>query len=373
MRARERRRESALGPYDTTSYMSQREEPTPRRYPYDHWEATPGYDEASVTLQESNKHGEPHIPTFAQHMLNKLAAVGLLHLREDEAPSNIRKVNLGGKQELWVRFETRRDDEGYMAIDVVDAPRSDAAILAAMVAWLVAEPIDLQKVLAAISIKISPEVRARLERAEALQKRISEKQQDISFEEYAEQAKFLSDYISLLEAQRPLAYLMPLIDHYRPEVEAYSSKEYVALLEKACHYINDFLEALRKLQSFLEYGSPDRKLSPPIKEPNKDIKAAVLHDVDGLNYRQIGEKMAIPPPPDLKIKGEHQTVRKMVERGRNILVRAFGEEGWQERVATMKAEKEWWKSLSREEQDRELEAIWLASDLGMSVEEARQL
>jgi hypothetical protein len=352
--------------------MSQRKEPTTRRYPYDHWGNTPGYDEALETFKDSNKRGEPHIPTFAQLILKKLAAVGPLHTKEDGAPSNIRKVNLGGKQELWVRFDTRRDDEGYMAIDVVAPPRSDAAILAAMVAWLVAEPIDLKKVLWASSIKYSPEMRARLDRAEALQERISAKERNVSFEEYAEQLEFLLAYMSLLEAQRPLEYLMPLIEHYRPEVKDYSPKEQLALYEKACHYINDFLEALRRLQAFLEYGSPNKKLSPPIKEPNRDVKAAVLHDVDGLSYRQIGEKMEIPAPPDLEIKGEHQTVRKMVERGRNILERAFGEDGWQERVATMKAEKEWWKSLSRKEQEKEYEATWLASDLGISVEEARR-
>jgi hypothetical protein len=74
--------------------MSQRKEPTPRRYPYDHWENTLGYDEVLDTLKESNKGNEPHIPTFAQHMLKKLAAVGLLHTREDGAPSNIRKLIL---------------------------------------------------------------------------------------------------------------------------------------------------------------------------------------------------------------------------------------------------------------------------------------
>src|SRR5829696_6218921 len=121
--------------------MAQEQEPTPRRYPYEPWEGDPLYSEALEALRDSKKNGKPHVPTFAQRMLKELATVGLLHTSEDEVPPNIRKVSIGGEQELWVRFDTYWDDEGYMAIDVVDAPRSDAAILAAMVAWLVAEPI----------------------------------------------------------------------------------------------------------------------------------------------------------------------------------------------------------------------------------------
>jgi len=297
------------------------------------WEGEPIYNEALYTLYyESKKDGEPHIPTFAQHMLEALTEVGLLHTRDAEPPANIRRVRTGGDQELWIRFDTYRAIEGYMAIDVVDTPRSDAAMLAAMVAWLVAEPIDLRLVAEPIDLNKTP----------------------------------------LLKAKQSLEYLMPLIKHYRPEVKDYSSEEFLALVEKACYHINNFLDALRKLQAFLEYGSPNKKLSPSIREPDKDIKAAILHDVDGLNYRQIGEKLKIPPPPDFEIKGEHQTVRKMVERGRNILEQAFGEKAWRERAATMKAEKEWWRSRSREERDREWYVEWLASNLGISLEEARE-
>jgi hypothetical protein len=352
--------------------MSQGQEPTPRRYPYNPWEGAPLYDEALETLYDSKRDGEPHIPTFAQRMLKELATLGLLHTKEDGAPSNVQKVRLSGEQELWIRFDTRRVDEGYMAIDVVDAPRSDAAILAAMVAWLVAEPIDLKKVLAASSIENSPEVRARLDKKEALHKRILAKDQDIALEDVVETVKFMLGHFTLQEAQQPWEYLMPLIEHYKPEAKTYSDQEYFALLERTCHHINNFLEALRKLHAFLDYGSPSKRLTPSIREPNSDVKAAVLRDVDGLNYRQIGEKLKVPLPPDLEIKGEHQTVRKMVERGRNVLQKAFGEEGWRERLKTMKAEKKWWQSLSHEEQNRDRDAISLASDLGISVEEARQ-
>ncbi len=60
-------------------------------------------------------------------------------------------------------------------------------------------------------------------------------------------------------------------------------------------------------------------------------------------------------PTRQKEKGDHETVRKMVERGRQILHLTFGEQGWLERVEKMKAEKSWWQSLSQEERKKRLE------------------
>jgi hypothetical protein len=67
--------------------------------------------------------------------------------------------------------------------------------------------------------------------------------------------------------------------------------------------------------------------------------------------------MEIPLPPDSKIKGEHQTVCRMVERGRHFLEKTFGKEGWRERTEVMRAEKAWWRSLSREVRDREIDIV----------------
>jgi hypothetical protein len=100
---------------------------TTRRYPYEPLEDLDDYDEALDELNASRKgrqDGLPHIPTFAQRMLERLKEVGLIHRTDTEPPSNVRKVTLDKKQDLWIRFDTRRDrDEGYMAVEVVDAPR----------------------------------------------------------------------------------------------------------------------------------------------------------------------------------------------------------------------------------------------------------
>jgi hypothetical protein len=213
------------------------------------------------------------------------------------------------------------------------------------------------------------------ERIKALEKKFQEAEalgKAVEFEDLVASSKLGDELISKLKPMRPLGYMLPLLEYYKPEVKEYSGRQVEEVLEKTCYYVNNFLKALRELQAFLEYGAPSRKLTPPVREPNRDIRAAILRDVDGLSYRQIGEEMQIPLPPDFEVKGEHQTVRKMVARGRRILKQAFGEEGWRERVETMKTEKAWWQSLSEEERYSEWEVESTALDLDITIEEARQ-
>ena len=344
--------------------MAYRKEDATERYPYNPLVDKYDYDEALDCLRYSRKDGKRDIPTFAQHMLERLQKVGLLHKTDTEPPDNVRKAKLDGKQDLWIRFDTRRvEDKGYMAVEVVDIPRSDKAILAAMVAYL-AQPIDLQRLLEAARFKYSGAYAAESERLYASigmeetgagLPRIP-KDQDLTVEELHSVMDALEDLRAKIKPLWHLEYLLPLIQYYRPEFDSCSPQEKQDLIEKTCGYINAFLESLRNLQAFLEYGAPNRKLIPAAKEPNRDVQAAVLRDVDGLTHRQIGEQMGIPTPPNFEIKGEHQTVRKMVERGRRILEGAFGEEGWWEQVKKMKAEKAWWRSLSVEERAERIRA-----------------
>jgi hypothetical protein len=159
--------------------MSHGREDAPRRYPYNPL-VDLNYDEALDELKASEKDGRPHIPTFARRMLERLRDVGLLHTMDTEPPVNVRKVTLDKGQELWIRFDTYRDIEGYMAVALVDAPRSDAAILAAMVAWL-AQPIDFESLLEARRVLVSSAIKAQEQKIEASMKRIIEGQ-DISHE-----------------------------------------------------------------------------------------------------------------------------------------------------------------------------------------------
>jgi hypothetical protein len=120
--------------------MGDSREGAQEKYPYDLFEGE--YNGALDMLRLSGRRagtvdGQPHIPTFARSMLEELSGIGLLHRTDIEPPVNARRVRVGKDQDVWVRFDTNRDpEEGYKVVEVVDAPRSDAAILAAMIAWL---------------------------------------------------------------------------------------------------------------------------------------------------------------------------------------------------------------------------------------------
>ncbi len=111
-------------------------------YPYDPFPDAAG--EAFDFLRSSRKDGEVHIPAFARHTLERLRETGLIHRTDIESPDNIRRIKVDGQQDLWIRFGTRRTTQGYKVIEVLDSPRTDRAILAAMVAWT-CDPVDLEQ------------------------------------------------------------------------------------------------------------------------------------------------------------------------------------------------------------------------------------
>jgi len=163
-----------------------------------------------------------------------------------------------------------------------------------------------------------------------------------------------------------LDYVLLLLRHYRPGFSSLPQAEKASLVSQTCAHIDQFLEALRKLAAFLEYGTPDGRQKAATVDADRDVRAAVRRDVDELTYREIGKELGIPPPKDLAYKGDHPRVRQMVGRGRKILERALGAEGWQEHTEAMKAEAERWRALSEAEQEAE-DSV---EHLGLPYEEA---
>ena len=131
---------------------------------------------------------------------------------------------------------------------------------------------------------------------------------------------------------------MLLLRYHRPRFDALPQEDQLGLIEKTCVHINRYLDALRKPTSFLEYGVPGKRQTLALKDADRDVRAAVRRDVEGLTYREIGRIFAVPPPADFAYKGDHPRVRQMVNRGRTILERALGKVGWQEQIREMQAE-----------------------------------
>jgi hypothetical protein len=239
----------------------------------------------------------------------------------------------GSRQVLWLQLNGLRSiKRGYREVRVSDKPiRTDTAIVSALTA------------LEGRSVNIEG-LRESLEKS------------DISLDESlymqglkSEGALPFRGHVSSLF----LDYVLLLLRYHRPDFSLLSREEKIGLIVHACARINEFLDALKKLVTFLEYGTPDGRAKPATRAADRDVKAAVLRDVDGLTYREIGEELDVPQPKDFEIKGDYPRVRQMVNRGRKILVLALGEDGWRRHIEAMKAEAKRWNSLSEVEQEVE--------------------
>jgi len=163
----------------------EREDTPPKRY------SVPDFydDEALAALHDSTQDdGMIHIPTLARSTLERLLDVGLLPTAEDELPPNVRKakwVGKGTEQELWIRADTYRDPAGYPAVEVLDTSRSHAAIVAAMTAFVVVQPIDFQQLREAMRFITSQAHEEQREEARAFNQKLHEGA-DVSLEELRE-------------------------------------------------------------------------------------------------------------------------------------------------------------------------------------------
>jgi hypothetical protein len=262
------------------------------------------------------------------------------------------------KQVLWLQVNGKRSSErGYREVRVADEPvRTDEAILAALTAMegRSIDPKRLRKALAELDLSSG---RSMLDHWREAYRSIPDEQR----------AKGKRpDLVENLQHSQSLDYLLLLLRHHRPDFDELPQKRKLELIARTCELVNDFLGSVRKLASFLEFGAPGRLLRNAAQDADRDVRAAVLRDVDGLTNQRIGEELGLDRPGSFDIYRDYSTVRDMVRRGRLILVKALGEEGWQQQIQDMKAEAERWRSLSDVEQNAE----GIAEHLGIPYAEA---
>ncbi len=254
-------------------------------------------------------------------------------------------------QVSWIQLEAGRSERGYKNVVISDEPlRTDKAIIAAMTA-LEGRPLDAERLGKALPGVVPAYGESVWDRwTKILKERRSDEE--------------LVEALEGLRHHQSLDYVLTLLRYHHPGFDDMPREERVAFVAGTCSYVNAFLEALRKLMAFLEHGTPGRRIPAATKAAARDVKAAVLKDVDGLTHREIGRKLSVPPP-EYDGKGDHPTARKMVRRGRRILEKALGVEGWRTQAEVMRVEAERWSSLSEEEQEAEMEA----EALGVPYEE----
>ncbi len=307
--------------------------------------------------------GLPDVRLLAREWLEELLRVGYygmeeslglpLKQRSGEYSSPPRPLPLYGEahptrlgdtgQTIWIQLDGARSPErGYREISVSDEPlRTDAAIISALTA-LEVRPLDL-----GVLREVLPYVLPL--RGESFYDRWIRTLKDRSVD------CGIKSRLDDLCHYQTLDYVLALLRYHRPGFDDLPRNERVDLVAETCTHANELVEVLRKLVSFLEHGRPNRRGPAATKVAARDVRAAVLKDVDGFTNRRIGEELCIPLPADFLIKGDHPTVRKMVGRGRKVLERALGEKGWQRQAEVMRSEAARWHSLDETQRQAELE------------------
>ncbi len=243
----------------------------------------------------------------------------------------------GTRQTVWLNLEGPRSDKGqYREVTVSEESlRTDGAIFAALT-MLEGRPIDLSRLR-----KILPDL------VPSYGETVWDRWTNLSHEESK------AELLRSLRHHQTLDYVLLLLRYHRPGFDALPLEDRAALIADSCAHLNDSLEAVGKFMAYIEHGIPGRSTVPAAKSVGRDIKAAILKDVEDLTYRQIGDRLGIPPPADFGYKGDHSSVRKMVGRGRKFFRCGLGDEGYASHVEAMKEEAKRRRDMSEIEREAE--------------------
>ena len=185
----------------------------------------------------------------------------------------------------------------------------------------------------------------------------------------------------LFESLR-LTPVYELLRYFRPELDVMSEKERIELLERTIGYVNAYLEALRRLTAFLQYGKAGAYEGLPTKQvtkATKQVRAAEFRELvkteqgAPLPYSKIGKLLGEKPAPGQTQphlrKGYEARISRMVKVGRDILKQALGEEGYRAYMEEKRAELEHWQRLREDEQD----AIQMQENFGLAPGDAYEI
>jgi hypothetical protein len=176
----------------------------------------------------------------------------------DSLYADVVPVRLKGSREvLWVKLNGRRSEQGYRMVQILDTPlKTNMAILAALTA-LEGRQVDvdaLDDTSIEGALDTSEEGLIEEEAIQGLTELVAESEEN-DLERLASSQIYDDPDLATHVA---LEYVAVLLRHYRPEFDQLPYPERVALLREGCRRVNEVLESQRKLEGFLEYGSPKR-------------------------------------------------------------------------------------------------------------------
>jgi hypothetical protein len=146
-----------------------------------------------------------------------------------------------------------------------------------------------------------------------------------------------------------LEYGNNIIRQYQPDFDYTQSEEQAHFLLLTLERLNEVREKLQSFREYLRHARPNKtRAVAPVKEPERDIRAAILRDIINMSARDIGDTLGFKPPKDLHIKRENAAVRAAAGRGRQLLEYYFGVDGWRQKVERMREERARWLAMENE-------------------------
>ncbi len=142
-----------------------------------------------------------------------------------------------------------------------------------------------------------------------------------------------------------------LLRQYRANYGELPPAEQARLVIQVLERINEFLEATRRLALCIHHADPSEGLPrTPIKNAQRDVRAAELRDIEGLSFVKIGKTLGIKQFQSEEQKGDNRRVREeIVPNGRRILREALGDTGYQRHIESGQAERQRRGRLERDE------------------------
>ena len=266
-----------------------------------------------VSSTEIAHKGKPLSRPIAEDLLN--------------APSDpsVYPARLNNGQVIWIRLHKRRFSDALVSATVVDRPDS-VAVLAALTI-MESDEVDIEQLKRSLLL-------VDLSHLGGIPESVYDVEIDLIFMEKKSEA------LELIRAfpVGPVRFALALLRYYRPGFDALPEEEKRDLVIGCCERMNRTNVATRQLTGFLEYGAPRRDQRPAIEDPHRDVRAAVMRDVEGETYPKVAARLRIQVSEKAEHIGDFSTVSKAVGRGRDILVRAFGRGGWEKAAAEMRRE-----------------------------------
>ncbi len=357
-------------------------------------EAPPTYEEFEREMEKTRQLDPPSekgLHQVTRRLMRRLSEEGLsplggdtpspptkvtndpFHVRRDPVPGEARSVTLPNGQTVWLQVGERVvPKQRYKSIKVFSkTSSSDEAIVAALMIKK-AQALRQERVV------------KRADLSARLIKRQKEEFERIGFSDSptVEEEKRALDAMSKLLQEPDLEGATPFDAHpaveeslgiiedvlrlYRPRLDELSEDDRVSLIKHLSHRVHEALEAWRKVMEFVEYGTPEGKLRPTIKDATQDVRAAELRDVQDLSHKEVAEISKDTPTEASVIKNDYPTTRARINRGRELLEKAYGKDGWEELANDLKDDAARYANLPEPEQHREAFVSWHAEVLGIT-------